>query len=661
MWFNRNAGLDSLARLTADIRINEDMSVSAVNLYVWNPMGASSSKAYTGVFDGGGHTISGVYVGQNGNNAGLFGYVSGGSIRNLSLSDSLISGTGNYVGGIVGQIGESGVISQCINMGEVKGSESVGGIAGSCSKGEIRQCVNKGLVRKADSLRVGGIVGDMTNYAIVTACYNTADISGSDYLGGIAGKVYVCAAPQGCYTTGKVPLGLHAFGVLGDLGGTDYIMTTHGSFYLTESESAATDVTATGVSSESMKKASFVSMLNAQAGKEYFTEDEKDLNGGYPLLLWQTGPAGEGGGAADSEEPKTIKVTFTLLGDTPHGEWGSHTEYVEWIPATECTLENGATAYDLFRKLMKENGFSYEALGNGYVSSVIGPGGVELEELANGPRSRWMYTINGEYPDYMPSVPLKDGDKMVFFCTDDYTDTDWNPMDPMVEEVERLIDAIGPMDVYSRTKIEKARQAYESLTVDQKKLVKTLSLLIAAEKECSRFLAEKEELVRNMEKKTAEYLLIGSIPGISDVGGDWVILGLARGNRLSSSFRKGYYENVVKTLRVTGSEKLHRSKSTENSRVILALTSLGYYALVAYIRYLDGVTALFDMKKLSFETGPDTTGKDSQGSGNTEVPQTGETSSALPAVYMLLFSGGAEYALFTRKRQRNLKERESRF
>ena len=169
MWFNRNAGLDSLARLMADIRINEDMSVSAVNLYVWNPMGASSSKAYTGVFDGGGHTISGVYVGQNGNNAGLFGYVSGGSIRNLSLSDSLISGTGNYVGGIVGQIGESGVISQCINMGEVKGSESVGGIAGSCSKGEIRQCVNKGLVRKADSLRVGGIVGDMTNYAIVTA------------------------------------------------------------------------------------------------------------------------------------------------------------------------------------------------------------------------------------------------------------------------------------------------------------------------------------------------------------------------------------------------------------------------------------------------------------------------------------------------------------
>ncbi len=109
-------------------------------------------------------------------------------------------------------------------------------------------------------------------------------------------------------------------------------------------------------------------MLNAQAGKEYFTEDEKDLNGGYPLPLWQTGPAGEGGGAADSEEPKTIKVTFTLLGDTPHGEWGSHTEYVGWIAATECTLENGATAYDLFRKLMKENGFSYEALGNGYVS-----------------------------------------------------------------------------------------------------------------------------------------------------------------------------------------------------------------------------------------------------------------------------------------------------
>ena len=919
---------------SADAKLTGDIELQSAS---WYPIG-SSRVPYTGTFDGNGKKIRNFRLSSSGNEQGFFGNVGGkGEVKDLHLSGTVevigssaiatggIAGfaegrvTGcsfegsvngsQDVGGIVGQIGESGVVSQCINTGEVKGSESVGGIAGSCSKGEISQCVNKELVGKADSLRVGGIVGDITNYAIVTACYNTADISGSDYLGGIAGKAYVCAAPQGCYTTGKVPLGLHAFGVLGDLGGTDYIMTTHGSFYLTDSESAATDVTATGVSSESMKKASFVSMLNAQAGKEYFAEDEKDLNGGYPLLLWQTGSAGEGGGGTDPEEPKTIKLTFTLLGDTPHGEWGSHTEYVEWIPATECTLENGATAYDLFRKLMKENGFSYEALGNGYVSSVTGPGGVELEELANGPRSGWMYTINGEYPDYMPSVPLKDGDKMVFFYTDDYTDTDWNPMDPMIEAVERLIDAIGtvtlesgeaikaareayelltdlqklnvanksaleeaekeyarllaekpesdlaaaervdalidaigPVDVYSRTKIEKARQAYESLTADQKKLVKTLSLLIAAEKECSRLLAEKEELVRNMEKKTAEYLLSGAIPGISDVGGDWVILGLARGNRLSSSFRKGYYENVVKTLRATGSEKLHRSKSTENSRVILALTSLGYdasdiagynllapladfsyvkkqglngliwaliafdsaeytipkvtggtegaqqttreallqeilscqlssggwsmdgetvdvditamalqalssyygkqesvtaavdkalkllsllqnndgscsddgeacaescaqvvvalasleidpdgdsrfiknghsvldaltafwdgngfrhtsrgetdamateqgyYALVAYIRYLDGGTALFDMKELSFEAGPDTTGKDFQESGNMEVPQTGETSSALPAVYMLLFSGIlARFTLLLRK------------
>ena len=79
-------------------------------------------------------------------------------------------------------------------------------------------------------------------------------------------------------------------------------------------------------------------------------------------------------------------------------------------------------------------------------------------------------------------------------------------------------------------------------------------------------------------------------------------------------------------------------------------TDQGYYALVAYIRYLDGGTALFDMKELSFEAGPDTTGKDFQESGNMEVPQTGETSSALPAVYMLLFSGIlAGFTLLLRK------------
>lgn len=652
------------AKLTDDIELQSDS---------WYPIG-NSRVPYTGTFDGDGKTVSGFRLSSSGDEQGFFGNIGGkGEVKDLHVSGSVdvsggeaiaaggiagftegritgcsfegsVSGVSD-VGGIAGQNGEAGVISRCVNTAPVKGSESVGGIAGSCSKGEIGQCVNKGSVGKEGALRAGGIVGDMTNYAVVTACYNTADISGSEYLGGIAGKAYVCAAPQGCYTTGRVPSGLHAFGVLGDLGGTDYIMITQGSFYLAESESAAIDATATGVSAESMKKASFVSMLNAQAGEICFTADEKNLNGGFPLLLWQNDSSGEGGGETDPEEPKTIQVSFALLGDTPHGESGTHTEYAEWIPARECILESGATAYDLFKKMMKEYGFSYEALGNGYVSSVTGPDGVALEELANGPRSGWMYTINGEYPDYMPSVFLKDGDEMVFFYTDDYTDTDWNPSDPMVEAVERLIDeigivtlesggaietareayelltdlqklnvsnrdvleaaekeyarltaekpetdlaaaervdalidVIGPVDVYSRTKIEKARRAYEELTEDQKKLVKKLSVLEKAEEECTRLLAEKEASAREMERKTAEYLLNGSVPGISPEGGDWVVLGLSRGDRLSGSFREGYYENVLKTLRAGDSEKLHRSKSTENSRVALALTSLGYDA-----------------------------------------------------------------------------------
>ena len=66
-------------------------------------------------------------------------------------------------------------------------------------------------------------------------------------------------------------------------------------------------------------------------------------------------------------------------------------------------------------------------------------------------------------------------------------------------------------------------------------------------------------------------------PIVDSVGGEWLILGLARAGERDSAFFDKYYENLVQYVRdhVLPGGRLHRAKSTDNDRVILALTAMG--------------------------------------------------------------------------------------
>lgn len=74
---------------------------------------------------------------------------------------------------------------------------------------------------------------------------------------------------------------------------------------------------------------------------------------------------------------------------------------------------------------------------------------------------------------------------------------------------------------------------------------------------------------------TADYLLSLGVPGVGSVGGEWRVLGLARAEKITSELSDGYYESLVSYLEENGSAKLDSRKSTENSRVILALSAIG--------------------------------------------------------------------------------------
>ena len=189
----------------------------------WTPIGNSESTAYTGTFDGDGHTISGLYINDStANNQGLFGYVSG-TVQNLTVSGS-VNSSGDYVGGIVGN--NSGTFENCAFTGSVSGDWYVGGVVGNNNGGTVTGCIfsGSGSVSVTGSYSVGGVVGKNSgSNGSVEKCHNTGSVSGSrEDVGGVVGDNE--GTVENCYNTGAVSgldsgTGNRVGGVVGDNGG----------------------------------------------------------------------------------------------------------------------------------------------------------------------------------------------------------------------------------------------------------------------------------------------------------------------------------------------------------------------------------------------------------------------------------------------------------
>ncbi len=73
------------------------------------------------------------------------------------------------------------------------------------------------------------------------------------------------------------------------------------------------------------------------------------------------------------------------------------------------------------------------------------------------------------------------------------------------------------------------------------------------------------------------YLYSSGAPVYGSIGGEWKVFALARSGRLQpdSNYASAYYSQIERMVREAGSGRLDSTKSTENSRVIIALTSIG--------------------------------------------------------------------------------------
>ena len=200
-WFANYANnTDSYASAVLDdnIVVNEDvlnddgtLSSNSAFFKEWTPIGTENNYYY-GIFDGQGHTISGLYFynttyetyPNGGKYVGLIGASGGATIQNVGVIDSYLHGSFD-VGGILGYSSGSSSITNCFNTSTIIASNS-----------------------NDDASCAGGICG-YNGYCTINNCYNTGKVGGNGYyIGAIVGQkaengeIYNCYYLSGCAIDG---------------------------------------------------------------------------------------------------------------------------------------------------------------------------------------------------------------------------------------------------------------------------------------------------------------------------------------------------------------------------------------------------------------------------------------------------------------------------
>lgn len=175
-----------------NIILDNDIDLSDID---WTPIG-TESRPYTGTFDGGTYTITGLTVNQTRENVGLIGCIgSNGTVKNVKLENVNITGDGYFVGGVAGT--NYGTIENCSVDGTLTNNRHyLGGVVGN-NYGSIIGCSSSGTIT-GTSPNVGGIGGQSVGGTIM-ACYSVANIKGWSSSGGVLGQTNRETVVIACY------------------------------------------------------------------------------------------------------------------------------------------------------------------------------------------------------------------------------------------------------------------------------------------------------------------------------------------------------------------------------------------------------------------------------------------------------------------------------
>ena len=264
----------------------------------WSPIGTNFYNSYTGTFDGGGHTITGLTVTTNDQYVGLFGRLGkAGTVKNVVMDGIQITCNHRlgYAGGVAG-FSWGGTIENCSVSGSVSGTIRAGGVVGIQWEASITGCSSSATVK--GMVQVGGVAGETNSGATLTACYATGNVTieidpinnilGGGLVGFNAGSsVLACYATGNVTSTGSSTGNVHIGGFLGGNYTTVtacYWKNNHeqGIGYNKEGIAPeATNVDGTGVTWQDAVDAMNTALQNAGSEWRY------ELNGALPTLRKQ--------------------------------------------------------------------------------------------------------------------------------------------------------------------------------------------------------------------------------------------------------------------------------------------------------------------------------------------------------------------------------------
>ena len=367
VWFAKqvNGGSTAISGvLTAEIDLNG---------FDWTPIG-SSAKKFSGSFDGAGHTIKNLTIdyqtAKSGERLylGLFGYAEGtkdnrAAIKNLTVQGSVNAGSefsvysgnvagvvacGSYVdvSGVISRVnvtvdakvgsacgvgGLAGVLinstaTNCGSEGNVSGVKNLGGLCYEFYAGTMTGCYNTGAVSGSGTC-VGGIMG-YAKQAAIKDVYNTGAVSTmKNLVGGLVGEMEKSSLTNG-YSTGKITVSESGGSSVGAAVG--WADTLSNVYYLegTSEKGVGRDGTAAAKTADELKAKTMPAALG-----DGFKRDLGNINGGYPVLSWQTSDCKHTGGTEIKDAKDATCTENGYTGDTYCKDCGDKLESGKVIPA----------------------------------------------------------------------------------------------------------------------------------------------------------------------------------------------------------------------------------------------------------------------------------------------------------------------------------------
>lgn len=254
---------------------------------------------FKGTFDGQGHTVT-LNISETVNYVGMFRSLIGGAVvKNVITAGSVSASEKNYIGGIAGSADADFAnisIENCKNTATVSGKKAIGGIVGDAAGQDFRitisGCANEAAITGSNN-QVGGIVGNMEYTHVITNCSNTGDITGFNNYAGIAGRAVKGVSVSNCYTTGSIT----AYGISTNAGyaivgtaTTSGAATTVTNCYALEGtgsalvhDNATVDAASSYKTAADMQSEAFASTL----GDGYIFK-----SGSYPAHSWEVATVG---------------------------------------------------------------------------------------------------------------------------------------------------------------------------------------------------------------------------------------------------------------------------------------------------------------------------------------------------------------------------------